>query len=154
MLNHTAPTLSDLIKISATVCSPYARREAFAIAKPPTRHRNGNESGPFEGVELYNEGCVMFGPDDPERRFLYTGRVDTWSLFRLDLEKRHIWALAPADGKKRYNPGFEGQPVRWIDKGPSAGPVPIYGGGCWSEGSDLISRVHSPALVWRLKRVK
>jgi RNA polymerase sigma factor (sigma-70 family) len=56
--------------------------------------RGRNEPGPFKGTDLYGEGNVAFGPDDPEHRFVYTGRVDTHLFFRLDLEKQEVSAFS------------------------------------------------------------
>ncbi len=118
------------------------------IAQEGQPQRGRNEPGPFDGVNLYGEGSVLFGPDDTERRFLYAGRVDTWSFFRLDLEERQIWALtAEGGGKGEYGV------ARFINQGkPSR--VPFYGGGRWLDDGSFISKVHSPYIVWRFRRIK
>jgi hypothetical protein len=112
-------------------------------AGAPRRARN--EPGPFEGTNLYNEGSVLFGPDDPQKRFLYVGRVDTWGLFRLDLEKKEVWALT-AEGKSP-------RVARFIGQGRPA-TVPFYGGGGWQADGSIVSTVHSPYNTWRFRRVK
>ena len=120
------------------------------IAAKDAPQRARNEAGPFEGVNLYNEGSVSFGPDDPDYRFLYVGRIDTWTFFRLDLKERHVWVLSP-DGK---NKGWEGQVVRFIDKGAPSGQLPCFGGGRWEEGGSFLGLSHSPFAGWRFKRIE
>lgn len=84
--------------------------------------RKPNEAGPFKGTNLYNEGAVAFGPDDPEKRFLYLGRVDTDTFFRLDLEKEEIWAFSADDGRfissgaPRGKSSY-GKPPLWLPDG-------------------------------------
>jgi hypothetical protein len=70
--------------------------------KPPDGGIGGCLPGPFKGTKLYNEGSVYFGPDDPQRRFLYTSRVDTPTFFRLDLEKQELWVFAIDKDKKVF----------------------------------------------------
>lgn len=108
--------------------------------------RGRNEPGPFEGTDLYGQGSVMFGPDDPERRFLYVGRVDTWCVFRLELEKRVVWAMT-AEGKE------PDQIARFIDSG-KPGHVPFYGGGRILPDGSFVSLVHTPHDCWIFRRIK
>jgi len=70
--------------------------------KPSSGGIGGCLPGPFKGTRLYNEGSVYFGPDDPQRRFLYTSRVDTDTFFRLDLEKQEVWVFALDREKKVF----------------------------------------------------
>jgi hypothetical protein len=67
-----------------------------------TRNRPGIAlpiPGPFKGTALYGEGtALIFGPDDPGRRFLYSTRVDTAFVFRLDLEKEIISVFCAKEG--------------------------------------------------------
>jgi len=70
--------------------------------KPSGGGIGGCLPGPFKGTKLYNEGSVYFGPDDPQRRFLYTSRVDTTTFFRLDLEKKELWVFAIDKDKKVF----------------------------------------------------
>lgn len=110
--------------------------------------RKMNEAGPFVGTRLYGEGSVFFGPDDPQKRYLYTARVDTYSLFRLDLEKKEVWSLSAISEKGK-------QPIaHFIDQGVPA-TVPVYGSAVFSDddGSILSSR-HSPFAATRLRRIK
>ena len=111
------------------------------------KDRGRSKPGPFEGTNLYSEGSVRFGPDDPDRRFLYAGRVDTWCWFRLDLEKQVIAALDIESGGR-------GKPeiVRWSDEKFSK--VNVYGGAGWLEDGSFISTVHSPYDAWRFLRIK
>jgi hypothetical protein len=118
------------------------------LAVPPKDGgRKTNEAGPFEGTRLYNEGTVYFGPDDLKRRFLYTGRVDTDGLFRLDLEKKVVAAmtLVSEKGKKPK--------ARFIDTGaPSR--VPVYATMNITDQGDIVSWRFSPYIATRLKRIK
>jgi hypothetical protein len=109
--------------------------------------RGRNKPGPFEGVNLYNQGSLCFGPDDPEYRYLYTGRTDTWGWFRMDLVKRTIAALDIESGGK-------GKPaiVRFSDERFSK--VNVYGAAGWMEDGSFVSTVHSPYDTWRFLRVR
>lgn len=109
--------------------------------------RKRNEAGPFAGTDLYGEGSVFFGPDDPKKRYLYTARVDTFGLFRLDLEKQHIAALTVEAPKGKPAVAY------FIDKGSPA-RVPVYGGARFADDGSILSSVHSPFVATRLKRIK
>jgi RNA polymerase sigma-70 factor (ECF subfamily) len=58
------------------------------------------DSGPFEGTYLYCPGGLIFGPDDPDRRYLYYGGGDDSTFYRLDMEKKN-WVVfgSPLPGK-------------------------------------------------------
>jgi hypothetical protein len=62
------------------------------------------EAGPFAGTVVYNEGAIGWGPDDPDKRFLYMTRVDDDSCYRLDLEDKVLRV-------------FNGKEGRFTDKG-------------------------------------
>lgn len=62
------------------------------------------EAGPFAGTVVYNEGAIGWGPDDPDKRFLYMTRVDDASCYRLDLDERVLRV-------------FNGKEGRFVDKG-------------------------------------
>ncbi len=109
--------------------------------------RKRNEAGPFAGTDLYGEGSVFFGPDDPKKRYLYTARVDTFGLFRLDLEKQHISALTVEAAKGKPAVAY------FIDKG-NVGRVPVYGGARFTDDGSILSSVHTPFVATRLKRIK
>ncbi|MCX7806689.1 MAG: hypothetical protein N3A38_16105, partial [Planctomycetota bacterium] len=111
------------------------------------KDRGRNVPGPFEGTNLYSEGSVCFGPDDPDHRFLYVGRVDTWCWFRLDLEKRMVAALDIESGGK-------GKPVivKWSEEKSSK--VNVYGGASWLEDGSFVSTVHTPYVAWIFRRIK
>ncbi|MBA4387398.1 MAG: hypothetical protein C0404_05415 [Verrucomicrobia bacterium] len=68
-----------------------------------TRERPGIGAclpGPFKGTALYGEGsALLFGPDDPGNRFLYSTRVDTHILFRLDIEKEYFSSFSGKEGR-------------------------------------------------------
>lgn len=118
------------------------------IAKEGEPARSKSVPGPFKGTTLYNQGSVMFGPDDPDYRFLYGGRTDTWNFFRMDLEKKVIACLGIESGGR-------GKPtiVKFIESGKPA-RVKFYGGGRWLEDGSFGSQVHSPRIAWRFRRVK
>lgn len=118
------------------------------LAVPPKdTGRKVNEAGPFEGARLYNEGTVFFGPDDPKRRFLYTGRVDTDGLFRLDLEKKIVAALTLVSEKGKK------PKARFIDEG-SPSRVPVYATMRITDEGDILSWRVVPSVATRLKRIK
>lgn len=112
--------------------------------------RGRNVPGPFEGTNLYNQGTIMFGPDDPECRLLYTGRTDTWNFFRLDLEKKETYALKIESGG-----GKDGAPriVSFSNK-EASGLLPFYTGGSWHADGSFVSLVHSPNDCWIFRRIK
>lgn len=56
--------------------------------------------GPFDGYKGYPDVHVEFGPDDPERRYLYMNSTDTANFMRLDLEKQMVAAFT-FDSKSR-----------------------------------------------------
>lgn len=118
---------------------------------PKGQGRKRNEAGPFTGTDLYMEGTVFFGPDDPQKRFLYTARVDTFGFFRLDLEKQHLSALTVESRK--------GQPdvARFIDAGVPRS-VPVYFSAKFTEDGSIISSAHHweglSYVATRLKRIK
>lgn len=110
--------------------------------------RKMDEAGPFEGTRLYNEGSVFFGPDDPQKRFLYTSRVDTYGLFRLDLEKKVIAAL-------RSVPAAKGTPpTAFFDNQGVASRMPVYAGGRFTEDGSIMSSGHTPFVATRMRRIK
>lgn len=117
---------------------------------PKDTGRRMNEAGPFEGTRLYNEGTVFFGPDDPKRRFLYIGRVDTDGLFRLDLEKKIIAALTLINPQ---NPKGQKPQARFIEEGMPA-RVPVYATMRFTEEGNIVSWRVSPFVATQLKRIK
>lgn len=122
------------------------------IAAAGAPKRAPNEAGSFDGVSLYNEGTVTFGPDDPERRFLYLGRIDTWTWFRLDLKARWVWVLSPEGASNTID--WSGGIVRFKDSGTPGGNSPTYGGGVWLANGSFIGMAHSPFTGWLFKRIK
>jgi hypothetical protein len=102
--------------------------------KPPDGGIGGCLPGPFKGTKLYNEGGVFFGPDDPQRRFLYTSRVDTATFFRLDLEKQELWVFA-IDKEKKV--------MRFIGPGETGGMgTGVTGLNVLPDGGLMSSRPH------------
>ncbi len=61
--------------------------------------RKLNELGPFAGTYIYGEVAVGFGPDDPDKRFLYIGCCDTRFLFRLDLANQVLGGFDAYEGR-------------------------------------------------------
>ncbi|MBA4388110.1 MAG: hypothetical protein C0404_09025 [Verrucomicrobia bacterium] len=118
------------------------------MPKEGGKNRPKSAPGPFEGTTLYSQGSVFFGPDDPERRFLYTGRVDTWNLFRLDLDKKMMAALDIESGGGKKGPAV----VKFSYEKESN--VNVYGGAGWLEDGSFQSTVHSPFDTWRFLRTK
>lgn len=113
------------------------------------KDRGRNVPGPFEGTNLYGQGTIMFGPDDPDCRYLYTGRTDTWNLFRLDLEKKEIYGLkVESGGGKDKAP----QIVSFSNKETTK--VPFYTGGIWRNDGSFVSLVHTPFDSWIFRRIK
>ena len=123
----------------------------LAIPQKGEARRERNEAGPFPGTNLYTEGNVFFGPDDPEKRFLYTGRTDTWTFFRLDLEKKHIWALTGRQSKKTDDQ--DTNEAYFIDKG-IPNKIPCYGGVRWMSDGSFVSRIHSPFDSYIFRRIR
>jgi hypothetical protein len=109
--------------------------------------RKENEAGPFEGTRIYGEGTVFFGPDDPDKRYLYTARVDTYGLFRLDLEKKEFWVLKLATEKGKTTLAY------FSDKGV-ADRVPVYGSARFADDGSIFSYIDAPLVATRLKRIK
>lgn len=105
--------------------------------------------GPFEGTAMYDEcGQISFGPDDPERRFLYMTRVDTMQLFRLDFQKREIAALTVESSER-------GKPAVVCFSTEKGGLINAYYGHEWlPDGTGFVSITHSPQTCWMFKRIK
>jgi RNA polymerase sigma factor (sigma-70 family) len=55
--------------------------------------RGQGEAGPFKGVKLYGHGELGWGPDDPEKRYLYLANVDDGALYRMDLDKEVLMVM-------------------------------------------------------------
>ncbi len=103
-------------------------------------------AGPFDGFKGYAEHSIAFGPDDPEKRFLYMRLTDTKTFYRLDLEKRMV---AACSGPPRGKAG----PVMFIESGIPNGMVP-HMAPIWLPGGDFLmpGLRSSPAPYFR--RVK
>jgi len=89
------------------------------------------EAGPFEGTVLYNHGEISWGPDDPEKRFLYVTRVDDANLYRLDLERRIMAVFSVKKGRFVESGKGDGRPLYmypplWLPDGSFVGIVPWY----------------------------
>jgi len=98
--------------------------------KKPGARKMG-EAGPFEGSVLYNHGEISWGPDDPEKRFLYVTRVDDNNLYRLDLKRRIMAVFSVKRGRFVESGKGDGQPLYmyppyWLPDGSFVGIVPWY----------------------------
>jgi len=105
--------------------------------------RAQNECGPFEGTKLYHEmNWLFFGPDDPQKKYIYVSPNDTLVFFRLDLENRWVWGCSnEPDG------------VRFIDRGI---PKNFDWGTRLNRDGDIITNIpfwNGPRLV-RYRRIK
>jgi len=94
-------------------------------------HRRMNEAGPFEGTYLYNQMSCFWGPDDPDKRFLYIRPNYTHLIFRLDLEKKEIWACGVVDNYVRFvKNGIPGNLAGWsayfTEDGDIATDIPFW----------------------------
>jgi len=110
--------------------------------------RSRNAPGPFEGTNIYGEsGVLTFGPDDPEKRFLYYTHVDTKQLHRIDLQERMIAAMKQTtgtDGKKTVKFSY----TTYTD-------VNVYVAFMWvRNGYDFTSGLHSPHQQYLYTRIK
>ena len=73
---------------------------------PRAPKRKSNEAGPIKGLNVYPQVWINFGPDDPEKRFLYMTPNDCLTFFRLDLKKGEAWACTKEkDGIRFINAG-------------------------------------------------
>jgi hypothetical protein len=99
-------------------------------SKKPNARRSG-EAGPFEGTVLYNHGEISWGPDDPDKRFLYLTRVDDNNFYRLDLQWQIIAVFSVKQGRFVEQGQGDGSPLymyppAWLPDGSFVGYVPWY----------------------------
>ncbi|MBL8799945.1 MAG: hypothetical protein JNM56_39045 [Planctomycetia bacterium] len=94
--------------------------------------RKQGEAGPFAGTVVYNHGAIAWGPDDPEKRFLYMTRVDDSSCYRLDLDEKVLRVFNEREG--RFIEKGRGTPITyahapfWFDDGSFSGWLHFYPG--------------------------
>lgn len=94
--------------------------------------RSQGEAGPFAGTVVYNEGAIGWGPDDPDKRFLYMTRVDDSSCYRLDLDDRVLRVFNGKEG--RFTDKGKGTPISylalpfWFEDGSFSGWLHHYPG--------------------------
>ena len=70
--------------------------------------------GPFEGMNIYPQMRVFFGPDDPDYRFLYVAPNDMPFIFKLDLDNKFVWASSmEEDGLKFISSGTPKRFPEW-----------------------------------------
>jgi|GEM_PF-1322472 len=98
-------------------------------------HRKKNELGSFKGTAIYGEGALAFGPDDPEKRFLYMGNCDTHYLFRLDLKKQIIEGFDAVEGRFKstgrprrtvHSTTYYYPPIGWLEDGSFVAGYKFY----------------------------
>lgn len=101
-------------------------------------------AGPFDGYRGYAEQSIRFGPDDPEKRFLYMRLTDTTTFVRLDLEKRVVAAFSGP-------PRGEQTPAMFIEEGvPNASGVSHAGPGWLPDGSIVLPGLRErPSIIYR-----
>jgi len=93
--------------------------------------RQSGEAGPFEGTVLYNHGEISWGPDDPDKRFLYVTRVDDFNLYRLDLERKVMAVFSVKQGRFVEQGKGDGNPLymyppHWLPDGSFVGVSTWY----------------------------
>jgi hypothetical protein len=100
-------------------------------------------TGPFDGFWGYAEHAIRFGPDDPDKRFLYMRLTDTVTFLRLDLERMMIAACSgPPRGKN--------EPIMFIEEGKPNGTVSHAGPGWLPDGSIIMPGLRErPAWIYR-----
>ena len=97
--------------------------------KKPNGRKLG-QPGPFEGTAIYNHGEICWGPDDPEKNFIYIRRVDDGKLYRIDLKRRYMSVFSVKEG--RFVDQGRGQMAAysrapfWLDDGSFLGGTPWY----------------------------
>ncbi len=100
--------------------------------KPNARKKG--YAGPFDGTVVYNHGEIIWGPDDPDKRFLYMTRVDTHQLFRLDMKEKMLAVFSVQQGRF-VNEGRGDQHCcysttpHWLEDGSFVGKIPFYNPG-------------------------
>jgi hypothetical protein len=114
------------------------------------KSRLRNQPGPFEGTSWYAEvGTLSFGPDDPDKRFIYATNNDTWQFFRLDQEKRQVAAIVMEGGGKGGKPM-----IARFSETEVSGRVPVYLYHKWLDDGSVTFYTHSPVTAPLFKRVK
>ncbi len=92
--------------------------------------RGQGVAGPFDGTVVYNHGEICWGPDDPEKRFLYMSRVDDGQLYRLDLERKIMAVFAIKQGKfvEKGKGGLSAYSTApyFLEDGSFLGSIPWY----------------------------
>ena len=103
----------------------------------------GPDPGPFKGTSLYPQMIPFWGPDDPEKNFLYILPNDTSNFYRLDLKKETIGCAS-----------IEGGEIRIIETGKTRRIGKDFCG--WLPDGSFISsdRPWVGARIWRYKRTK
>jgi hypothetical protein len=88
----------------------------------------------LKAPSLYNHGEISWGPDDPDKRFLYLTRVDDNNFYRLDLQRQIIAVFSVKQGRFVEQGQGDGGPLyplymyppAWLPDGSFVGHVPWY----------------------------
>ncbi len=106
--------------------------------------RGRNSPGPFSGTDWYFEGShISFGPDDPDKRFLYMGRNDTHTMFRLDLLRQWVSGVRlSTEGSKSI--------LQFVDTLPNSN-INLYAGFRWVGNGSFLGGPRSSTLYKRIR---
>jgi hypothetical protein len=115
---------------------------SFHGVVPVDAVRRGRDTpGSFEGTDWYFEGShISFGPDDPNKRFLYMARNDCDQFFRLDLERRWVAAILIESGVAKF-----------VDNPPSSRYANVYASFRWIGNGNLLV---GPTTSYLYKRIR
>jgi RNA polymerase sigma-70 factor (ECF subfamily) len=103
----------------------------------------GPDPGPFKGTSFYPQMACFWGPDDPERNFLYILPNDCSNFYRLDLKKEEVWCASVV-----------GKEVAIIGTG-TTNRIGMDFCGWLPDGSFISSdRPWVGARIWRCRRIK
>lgn len=116
------------------------------------KKKTGSYAGPFDDYASYGEGSIRFGPDDPDKRFLYMAVTDTTNPMRLDLERRVV-AMFDVPGKGNGSDGL----ARFVEESDGKKGnkyISAHSGVGWMPDGSIIvpGSLYEPAMVYR--RVK
>ncbi len=121
--------------------------------KGTAKPRSLNVTGPFDGANFHCPGGIAFGPDDPEKRFLYFGGGDNTTFYRLDLKKREFVHFGPPAEEKKKPPYMTLGFVH--DKRLPFGSVSKWcGTPGWDKDGNIYLGVSLGYKMLRFKRVK
>jgi hypothetical protein len=96
---------------------------------------------------------VAFGPDDPEKRFMYMGGGDDTTFYRLDFQKKEWMMFGPPD-RKAKRPYKVLRFVHSKGKFPFGSIVTWCGPPAWDKEGNIYLRVALGSRIVRFTRVK